>query len=126
MGFIHTTTRIISRKLIPLTKSETQSITSTNIDRLMINHRDARASGDDSDWALAELIVINAVLNLTEIECVEGYLIRKYNLYRPIHPPPITNDTKIIQSCLHRAHSDKIEGIYNGHSFDLDNNIEPI
>ena len=76
-----------------LTKSETQPIYSTNIDRLMINHRDARYSGEDSDWAMSELIVIDAVLNFTEIECVEQYLQQKYDLYRPIEPPQTTNKT---------------------------------
>ena len=51
---------------------------STNINKLMIN--DGAFPSEKSDFCIAELIVFNDILNLTEIECVEQYFNEKYLL----------------------------------------------
>ena len=56
----------------------TQSSNDTNTNKLLINHKNARWSSEDSDFALAELIVINSILDISEIECIEDYLADKY------------------------------------------------
>ena len=76
--------------------------------RLTINQ--GYYSGETSDWACAEIIIMNKRISDNEILCIEDYLLDKYGLSRNetanINPGQCLNDTS------------KLVGWYDGDSFD--------